>query len=112
MVWHSKVKMNNLTLTVRSQNQALTIDIQDIIYIQKSFSFVSLYLEENRVMEVTTTLSIFKSLLPDNFLQIHRCYIVNRHKIKSIKDHQVILSNNQVLQIGLTYRHTLNKERI
>ena len=46
--------------------------------------------------------------LPQNFMRIHRSYIVNLDKIVEVSKNRVVLDNNTHLPIGDSYREQFN----
>jgi DNA-binding LytR/AlgR family response regulator len=44
--------------------------------------------------------------LPDNFMRIHRSYIVNLTKIQEVNKNRIIMDANTYLPIGDLYKET------
>ncbi|MCC8037751.1 MAG: LytTR family DNA-binding domain-containing protein [Bacteroidales bacterium] len=91
-------------ITVKKEYQNVTIPLAEILYIEAMEGYVKIYRDNG-----TCTLSrmILKNILPmlpeDEFVRIHRSYIVHRSKIKSYNRSEVVLSNGQSLPIGRKY---------
>lgn len=57
------------------------------------------------------SLSLFiKELKSNDFIQIHKSFIVNKNFIKEIKSQEVILKDMTVLPIGRSYKSTLQNK--
>ncbi len=91
---------------VKQDTKLVRIDLQDIVYIQAERDFASVYLGKKRIL-ASQHLKIFEKLLPTNqFIRIHRSYIINFDKITGIKGNEVEL-HDQCIPIGPNYRQEL-----
>ena len=63
---------------------------------------------EGEAKPVVTLLSMKKieERLPDNFMRIHRSYIVNLNKIQEVNKNRVIMDADVSLPIGDMYKET------
>lgn len=92
---------------IKQDTKLLRVDLQDIVYVQAERDFASVYLGEKRVL-ASQHLKLFEKLLPaDQFLRIHRSYIVNLKMITALKGHEVELKQQQCIPIGPNYRQHL-----
>lgn len=101
---------SNKTLTipkflwVKANYQSVKINITDIIYLESLNDYTIIYMCDKKIVK---TLENFKQLLqklPEtDFLRIHRSYIVSIAYIKTLQIRQIILLNDTVLPVGVTY---------
>ncbi len=63
---------------------------------------------EGEAKPIVTLLSMKKieERLPDNFMRIHRSYIVNLNKIQEVNKNRVIMDADVSLPIGDMYKET------
>ena len=54
-------------------------------------------------------LSDLLKILPNEFVQVHRSYIVNMSHVFSISHNKIYLSNNTIVDIGRTYSANFKK---
>lgn len=80
------------------------INIKDIKYIEGSLNYVMIYSNDGKYTTYLTLNEVI-SFLPENkFSRIHKSFIVNNDRIKSIEATQVILDDKTCLTLGSTYR--------
>ncbi|MEL6652757.1 MAG: LytTR family DNA-binding domain-containing protein, partial [Bacteroidota bacterium] len=71
-------------------------------YLQGAANYVDFYTEEGRIT-VRMKLTEATDLLPDNFVQIHRSYLVNLDKVRKVEHNHVFVGEEQI-SIGKAYR--------
>ena len=97
-------------LFIKTDYRTVKIVIQDIRYIEGMSEYLKIHLD-NQPKPVITLLAMkmLMERLPQNFMRIHRSYIVNLDKIVEVNKNRVILDNNTYLPIGDSYREQFNK---
>ena len=83
----------------------VTIDINDIAYIEQSDRRVAYHMNNNKIYYSTTIRSKFIESIPFdinayNFLNCHHSYILNMNYIKSIDDFQFTMKNGECIPIS------------
>lgn len=82
----------------------------DINYIQSWGNYLKFFLRDNDIKIVRKTIKMIDSELPsDQFLRIHKSYIVNINQIRSIDGNQVKYDDLQ-LPIGKSYQMIVKKK--
>lgn len=95
------------TTTIKLKSKAL-INTKDILYIASDGHYVDYFTNKKRLEVDRDTLKSVLSRLPtENFIQIHRKYIVNINAIKRISSQNVTLTNGIELNISRTYKSAL-----
>ena len=92
---------------VKSNRKTLKISQEDIDYIEGMNNYVKIHCNQE-VHIVYTSLSKILTELSDQFLRIHKSYIINKHKIKAFNQEQIEIGNKQ-LPIGQKYRGIIEK---
>jgi two-component system LytT family response regulator len=87
---------------VKSGHQYVRIDFDQLLYVQGAANYVDFYTQQSRVT-VRMKLGEAVELLPDNFAQIHRSYLVNLQYVQRVEHNHVVLGDTQ-LTIGKAYR--------
>lgn len=77
---------------------------KEILYCKAEGSYVKI-VTENGTFVQRMTLKKTLEILSDDFIRIHRSYIINKHKISSFKSNIVFISNHQ-LPISRAYKNT------
>ena len=80
----SSILPEDKTITFISDRHKVSILPSEILYIESNDREVTIYATENRTYRNKTGISQWENILGDNFIRIHRSYIVNRASIKSI----------------------------
>lgn len=79
------------------------IPLANIFYIQSLGNYVKVYVEGKVLITQITTKDIEFALPKSSFLRIHKSYIVNKDKIESYTDDEVVIRGEK-LQIGKTFK--------
>ena len=97
------------TLFVKTDYRVVKIAIQDIRYVEGMSEYLKLHLD-NQPKPIVTLLSmkVLEERLPQNFMRIHRSYIVNLDKIQEVNKNRVILDADTYLPIGDSYKEQFN----
>lgn len=78
---------------------------KEILYCKAEGSYVKI-VTENGTFVQRMTLKKTLEMLSDDFIRIHRSYIINKQKISSLKSNIVFISNHQ-LPISRAYKDTI-----
>jgi DNA-binding LytR/AlgR family response regulator len=95
-------------LFIKQDNKLLKVDYADIQYIQAERDYCMVYLT-NRKLLASMHLKLFEDLLPkQQFMRVHRSYIINISQLKAIKGNIVEIGEEEI-PVGLSYRESLFK---
>ena len=98
------------TLFLKTDYKVIRIDVKDIRYVQSMSEYLKIFLE-GRAKPVIVLLSMKKmeERLPENqFMRIHRGYIINLKKIQEVNKNRVIMDEETFLPIGDNYKEAFN----
>ncbi len=100
----NRIAASGQSVVVRQEYDNISIPVDDILYIEAMEGYSKIYrVSAERVM-TRMILKKLLQLLPGNeFIRIHRSYIVPRSKIKSFSKQDVCLINDITLPIGRQY---------
>lgn len=94
---------------VKTEYRMERVDFADILYIEGQGAYLRIFTPKTKIM----TLATFKhmeSLLPaDNFMRVHKSYIVALNKIESI-ERGVIRIGGEYIPVGHSYRERFLRE--
>lgn len=80
----------------------------EILYIEAYGNYTKLFFETDMIIS-HEKISFYESLLPENnFLRVHKSFIVALDKIKLIEGNRIMISDNEI-PIGQTYKSIVNK---
>lgn len=88
---------------VKSSGQQHKINFDDILFVESIKDYVNIKTEKQEYI-VLDTLKSLENQLPENFIRVHRSYILNKLHIKSVDSRMIILDNNLEIPIGESYK--------
>jgi DNA-binding LytR/AlgR family response regulator len=91
---------------VKDGTEQVKIALKDVKYIKSESNYVIYALPDKRVMSLQR-LSDLEDELPDNFLRIHRSYIVNLGAIDNLSRSSLTLNDGERLSISTSYREAV-----
>jgi two-component system, LytTR family, response regulator len=86
----SETQVNKLTfddtIFLSDNNKACFVKVKDICYIEADSCYSKIFLSNGNEKVITKTLKKWEETLPDNdFVRVHRSYLLNINRIKEIK---------------------------
>jgi len=104
----SKDNFENIYLNIKVKKLTKKIRYDDITYIEAMGNYIKIVVNSNNVTNsiiILEKISIFEQKINNNnFIRIHKSFIVNILHIKLIRYKIVILNDNIILPIGRTFR--------
>ncbi|WP_456440574.1 LytR/AlgR family response regulator transcription factor [Psychroserpens sp.] len=97
-----KEESTSKSIFVKSDKKLIKLNLDDINHIEAYGNYIKIF--TNKMVLTPQTLSDFLEKLPDNFLRIHKSFVINFNKLKLIDGNQILLNNNTKLPIGKSYR--------
>lgn len=98
-------------ILVKSAYKTVRIRLKDIFYIQSMREYVAFYTKSGRILSLGSLRRLETELPDQEFLRIHKSYIISVDKIEMIHKNQVRI-NDQMLPIGGTYKTQVVSEII
>ncbi|MBS1600266.1 MAG: response regulator transcription factor [Bacteroidetes bacterium] len=92
----SKTNNNDDHFFIKSNNQIEKIFYKDLVYAEAMLNYVMLYTNTEKKMVYITIKSLEEQLPSDMFIKVHKSFIVNIHKIKSIDGNILDIGNNKI----------------
>lgn len=94
---------------VKSEYKQIRIDYADVLYLESLRDYVAIHLAKNSKILTLQSLSSFERELPEQqFIRIHKSYMIALHKIKQIEKSGVLI-NGKILPVGVTYKARFEK---
>lgn len=81
----------------------------DIQYIQSAKEYVSIFCKSNKYLVRSTMGDILQQLPADNFIQVHKSYIVPVANIISVASTEVVLTGDVKLPVGRSFIKTVRE---
>ena len=97
------------TIIVKQEYDSIPIPISDILYVEAMENYVKIFrVSGARIISRISLKSIIGMLPEDEFVRIHRSYVVAKSKIISFTKHQIQLSSDVKLPVGRRYTDELS----
>ena len=91
-------------IEVKHEGIIKTISTQDILYIEAVGNYIRLHMTTGKPLLLTQTMKYIASELPpQQFIRIHKSFIVKKEAITETKKTELTLSNQTVLPVGRKY---------
>lgn len=95
-------------ILLNADHKIYKVYLGDILYIEGLKEYVSYYTREKRIIVLQSLKAIESELPSDQFMRIHRSYIVPIRKIKSLDGNQVQIGD-KLIPIGRSYKEEVMK---
>jgi two-component system, LytTR family, response regulator len=101
----SGIKLGQLKndIKVKVDGHIISVPLDRIFYIQSMGNYVKIFLQNRILVTQITTAELEENLPRLFFVRVHKSFIVNKTKIDSITDDEVIIDENK-LPIGKTFK--------
>jgi len=93
--------------TIKENKRIYKVDFEEIFLLQAYGDYVRIYTKEKKYL-TKSKLNLIKSALPDNFLQVHRSYIINLNHLKYMEGNMIQVGTESV-PVSLSFRTELMK---
>jgi two-component system LytT family response regulator len=94
------------TVFIKSGTQTHHLKISEILYLQKDGNYITIFLKDKRILIRENMTDIFDIVPQEEFVRVHKSFVVAIRHISMIEVHQLII-NNEKIPIGSTYREQL-----
>lgn len=96
-------------LFVKADRKHYKIATDSIMYIEGLKDYIRIHTETEKIIVLENMKDILEKLPQNQFVRIHRSYIIPFSKIKLIDGYQIQLSNGVYLSVGETYRKLVSE---
>ena len=94
-------------ISVKADYKVSLVRIADIVYLESEGEYVRMHLADGTAITTLFRLKNMETALPaDQFMRVHRSYIVNLRCIKSYVKGRIFLSDTEYVPIGENYKET------
>lgn len=104
----SEITKARLFVKEKGENRQYQILEDEILFVEASGNYSKIVLADKEIVTLQKLSDIEEKLSKENFIRIHRSFIVSRYKINSIEGNQIHISGH-ALPIGQTYREEVKK---
>lgn len=102
----SKNVETDKTIFIKSGPQLYKIRVDDILYLEKDGNYLTFYTTDKKILARQNMKDIFDFLSPEEFIRVHKSYIVSKKHMEIIETHQIQIGNIKI-PVGRNYREDL-----
>lgn len=96
------IKSDEAIILVKSGAKIYRVNVDDIYFLEKDGNYMTYHLEKQAILARESVAEAL-AVLPGYFIQIHKSYIVNSHRIDFF-DKQIVAVLQRQLPLGALYR--------
>lgn len=96
-------------LFIKSGHELIKITIDDILYLKSDSDYTEICISGKKYLSTEPLRYWSETLESNQFVRVHKSYIVNTSKIEKIAGNQIYLVERIVLPIGRTYKDSFLK---
>ena len=93
------------SLFVKVDSRFVNIEFKDIKLVEAREDYVTIHTDQKRYT-IYSTMKKLEKKLPENFMRVHRSYIVNLTRVEAIEDNLLVIEKH-LIPVGGTYRERL-----
>lgn len=105
--WSREDKKDTVSLQVKSNGYWVNIPHNEINFIEGWKEYVKIHCIDRTIVSLLSLTSLESELSKNNFLRIHKSYIINLHKVQSFNNENVIMQSQIVLPISRSKKDTI-----
>lgn len=95
---------------VRADNQSVKVMFDSILYVEAMSEYIKIHFKEGKLVMTFMSVKLMSESLPVNqFMRIHRSYIIALDSIAMVRRGEVELTDGTVLPISASYKDDLQK---
>lgn len=98
--WSNEEIKETMSLQVKSNGYWINIPYEEILFIEGWKEYVKIHCTDRVVLSLLSLSSLEQQLPPDNFLRIHKSYIVCLQKVQSFNSEHIIMRSHQKLPVS------------
>lgn len=88
---------------IKTEYKTVKIFLDDILYIESEKDYVAFQLKNEKILSLLSMKSVEEYLPKENFIRVHRSFIVAFNKIQEIERYNIII-DKKMIPVGDNYR--------
>ncbi len=104
------VKSDDKHLFIKSEYKIIRINLSDIRYIESMREYVRFHLKDQKPVMALMSMKKLEAFLPkDDFLRVHRSFIVKLSSITTIERNRIVFDGKVYIPVGEQYKDEFQK---
>ena len=92
-----------------AHTKKVTLDISEILYVESRDTEVWVYATDGRRFRNKTGITQWENLLGDDFIRVHRSYVVKKNAIASVANESVNLQDGTLIPVSRKYKDSVSE---
>ncbi len=106
----ASITSQDKTIFIKADSKLVQINTEDVLYIEALGNYMRIFTANGQKYTILSTMKdIISKLSSDDFVRVHRSFIVRIDKIESIEDNYIVINNKQI-NIGKAYKENLTQK--
>ncbi len=99
----SEIKHRKDFILIKADQKLHKLPYSEILYVEGLREYVNFITSNNKELITLESLKNLENNLPENFIRVHKSFIVNRDKVQSLYGNMLII-NKKEIPIGKSYK--------
>lgn len=108
----SRFRNESHPVTFTSDYRKVTLDLSEILFVESRDTEVWVCATDGRKYRNKTGITQWENLLGEDFIRVHRSFVVRKSFISSVANDAVILTDGNEIPVSRKYRETLSSLKI
>ncbi len=91
---------------VKTEYRIIKLNLANILFIEAMRDYIAFHTQEGKILSLDSMRNMEELLPANQFIRIHKSYIINKNNIDFIERGKVVI-RNQYLPVGETYKENL-----
>jgi DNA-binding LytR/AlgR family response regulator len=100
---HEPLSGKNEYLYIKSGTRLVKVKTNDILYVEAAGNYMTFHTSDKKILSLMNIQEALDMLAEQEFVRIHKSYLVSLRNIDAIEKHDVIIKGKPI-PIGITYR--------
>lgn len=104
----ANITSKDKTIFIKTESKLVQINTEDVLWVEALGNYMRIYTPNGKYTILSTMKDIATKLSADEFVRVHRSFIVRVDKIETIEDNYISINQKQI-SIGKAYKEELSK---
>jgi DNA-binding LytR/AlgR family response regulator len=104
------IKTDEVYFFVKCENKYEKIFIDKILFVQALQNYIIIQTETEKYMSLMPLRTIEENLNPSAFMRVHKSYLIATSKIKTLENHELILTDGRHIPISRNFRKDVHQK--
>ena len=104
----ANITSKDKTIFIKTESKLVQISTEDVLWVEALGNYMRIFTPKSKYTILSTMKDIASKLSANEFVRVHRSFIVRVDKIETIEDNYILINEKQI-SIGKAYKEELSK---